>query len=44
MQIAFGSGLFYATPLMDAYGNAISAPTPILLNRHCSLAGNPSVA
>lgn len=31
MQIAFGSGLFYATPLMDAYGNAITAPTPILL-------------
>ncbi|WP_315871440.1 hypothetical protein [Pseudomonas sp. JV449] len=31
MQIAFGSGLFYATPLMDAYGNAISVPTPILL-------------
>lgn len=31
MQIAFGSGLFYATPLMDAFGNAIAAPTPILL-------------
>ena len=31
MQIAFGSGLFYATPLMDAYGNALAAPTPILL-------------
>ena len=31
MQIAFGSGLFYATPLMDAMGNAIANPTPILL-------------
>ncbi len=31
MQIAFGSGLFYATPLMDAYGNALASPTPILL-------------
>lgn len=31
MQIAFGSGLFYATPLMDAMGNAIATPTPILL-------------
>ncbi len=31
MQIAFGSGLFYATPLMDAMGNALATPTPILL-------------
>ncbi|WP_431494830.1 hypothetical protein [Pseudomonas brassicacearum] len=31
MQIAFGSGLFYATPLMDAYGNSLASPTPILL-------------
>jgi len=31
MQIAFGSGLFYGTPLMDAMGNAIATPTPILL-------------
>jgi hypothetical protein len=31
MQIAFGSGLFYATPLMDAFGNSLAAPTPILL-------------
>ena len=30
-QFAFGSGNMYATPLQDAWGNAISNPTPVPL-------------
>lgn len=30
-QYAFGSGNMYATPLQDAWGNAISNPTPVPL-------------
>jgi hypothetical protein len=39
MQVAFGSGLWYATGLTDAYGNAISNPTPVLLGimQDCSV-------
>ncbi len=39
MQVAFGSGLFYATPLIDAFGAAIANPTPILLGvlQDCSV-------
>jgi hypothetical protein len=29
MQFLFGSGAIYATPLVDAAGNAIAAPTPV---------------
>lgn len=29
MQFLFGSGAIYATPLVDAYGNAITVPTPV---------------
>jgi hypothetical protein len=31
MQFAFGSGVFWGTPLQDANGNAISNPTPVQL-------------
>lgn len=31
MQVAFGSGLLFATPLFDALGAAIANPTPFLL-------------
>lgn len=31
MQFAFGSGVFWGTPLMDASGNAIANPTPVQL-------------
>lgn len=31
MQVAFGSGLLFATPLVDAFGAAIANPTPFLL-------------
>ncbi len=31
MQTNFGSGLFFATPLYDASGNAVANPTPIKL-------------
>jgi len=31
MQFNFGSGVFYGTPLQDAYGNSIANPTPIKL-------------
>lgn len=30
-QAIFGSGIMLATPLTDAYGNAISNPTPIII-------------
>jgi len=31
MQFAFGSGVFWGTPLTDASGNAITNPTPVQL-------------
>ena len=31
MQFGFGSGIFWGTPLTDAYGNAIANPSPIQL-------------
>jgi len=31
MQFGFGSGIFWGTPLTDAFGNALSNPTPIQL-------------
>lgn len=39
MQVAFGSGIMFATPLVDAQGNAIANPTPLLLGvmQDCSV-------
>lgn len=39
MQLAFGSGLIWGTPLTDANGNTIAVPTPIYLGvlQDCSV-------
>lgn len=39
MQLAFGSGLLWGTPLTDALGNSIAVPTPIYLGvlQDCSI-------
>ena len=33
MQFAFGTGVFWGTPLSDANGNAITNPTPCAARR-----------